>query len=255
MTAAACLQKTMFVAISTAISLLLLSVGSAMASDCKAITYDGANFTVCTVSEDDDVRLFLRNTDGAILGTFDRLEDRVAAENAEVVFAMNGGMYHPDRRPVGLYIENGVQLAPLVTREGPGNFGLLPNGVLCIEDNRFSITESKSFAAALPDCDFATQSGPMLVIDGALHPRFLPSSDSRFFRNGVGVTDDGTLVAVISEDPVNFHHFARLFRDVLKTPNALFLDGKVSRLFVPALGRHDIGFPMGPILAVIRPKD
>ena len=255
MTPAACFQKTMYVAISTAISLLLLSVGSAMASGCETIAYDGADFTVCTVSGDDDVSLSLRDADGEILGTFDRLEEHVAAKNAVLVFAMNGGMYHPDRRPVGLYVEDGVQFAPLVTREGPGNFGLLPNGVLCIAEKRFDITESKAFASASPNCDFATQSGPLLVIDGLLHPRFLPNSDSRFFRNGVGVTDDGTLVAVISEDPVNFHHFGRLFRDVLKTPNALFLDGKVSRLFVPALGRHDFGFPMGPILSVTRPKD
>ena len=95
----------------------------------------------------------------------------------------------------------------------------------------------------------------MLVIDGALHPRFLPDSDSRFIRNGVGVSIDGTVFAVISDKPVNFHRFARFFRDALKTPNALFLDGKVSRLFVPEIGRRDIGFPFGPILAVTRPAD
>ncbi|MBT8408800.1 MAG: phosphodiester glycosidase family protein, partial [Alphaproteobacteria bacterium] len=110
---------------------------------------------------------------------------------------------------------------------------------------------ARQFAASDPDCRYATQSGPMLVIDGRLHPRFLPRSDSRFVRNGVGVTENGSLIAAISNRPVNFHRFARFFRDVLKTPNALFLDGKVSRLYAPGLDRHDLGFPMGPMLGVV----
>ena len=111
--------------------------------------------------------------------------------------------------------------------------------------------ESRRFAAEKPNCLHASQSGPMLVIDGALHPRFIPNSDSLNIRNGVGVTADGLLVAAISNRRVNFHRFARLFRDVLKTPNALFLDGTVSRLYAPGLKRQDLGFPMGPMLGVI----
>ena len=34
---------------------------------------------------------------------------------------------------------------------------------------------------------------------------------------------------------VNFHDFGRLFRDRLGVPNALYLDGKVSRLHAPPL--------------------
>ncbi|MEP0562958.1 MAG: phosphodiester glycosidase family protein, partial [Paracoccaceae bacterium] len=143
------------------------------------------------------------------------------------------------------------ELAPIVTREGPGNFGLLPNGVFCITDTKAEVIESRSFDAAPPACTYATQSGPMLVINGALHPRFLPDVTSVKTRNGVGVRGDGSIVAVISDRPVNFHQFARFFRDVLETPNALFLDGTVSRLYAPALNRHDLGLPMGPILGVI----
>ena len=245
----------MFAAISTAVSLLLLSVGTAVASGCETVAYDGADFTVCSATPNEDVQLYWSDDNGSVLGTFERLTEQAATENAEVVFAMNGGMYHPDRRPVGLYVEDRVEITPLVTREGPGNFGLLPNGVLCVQTDRFQVIESRTFASSQSDCQFATQSGPMLVIDGSLHPRFLEDSDSRFFRNGVGVDTDGTLFAVISDDPVNFHHFARLFRDQLNTPNALFLDGKVSRLFAPAINRHDIGFPMGPMLVMTRPKD
>ncbi|MBT8413144.1 MAG: phosphodiester glycosidase family protein [Boseongicola sp.] len=245
----------MFAAIWRAISLSLLAAGAASAAGCRTVAFEDVSFSVCEPAPGDEARLYLRDDAGDVLGTFDRLSDEAAREGREIVFAMNGGMYHSDRRPVGLYVENGVEEAGLVTREGPGNFGLLPNGVLCIEGATVSVTESRAFAAAAPACTFASQSGPMLVIDGALHPRFLPDSTSRFIRNGVGVREDGAFFAVISDDPVTFHQFARFFRDVLETPNALFMDGKVSRLFAPEFGRRDIGFPFGPMLAVTRPAD
>lgn len=169
---------------------------------------------------------------------------------------MNAGMYHPDRRPVGLYVEEGREVSRLVTSSGPGNFGLVPNGVFCIRDERFAVIESRSFAAEPPACRFATQSGPLLVIRGALHPRFLADSDSRYIRNGVGVSADGRHAAfVISAGPVNFHTFARFFRDGLGLPDALYFDGNISRLNAPALGRDDFGFPMGPIVALAAPAD
>ena len=246
---------TMFAAIWTAINLSLLATGAASAAGCGSVDFEGASFSVCEAAPGDDIRLYLRDEAGDILGTFDRLGAEAAREGREIVFAMNGGMYHADRRPVGLYVEDGVEEAGLVTRAGPGNFGLLPNGVLCIRSDAVSVMESLAFEAAAPECTFASQSGPMLVIDGALHPRFLPDSTSQFIRNGVGVRGDGAFFAVISDAPVTFHHFARFFRDVLETPNALFMDGKVSRLFAPEIGRRDIGFPFGPMLAVTRAAD
>ena len=255
MTRAGFFQMTMFAAIWTAISLSLLAAGAASAAGCRTILFEDKSFSVCEAAPVDEVRLYLRDDQGDILGTFDRLGTQVADDRRELVFAMNGGMYHPDRRPVGLYVEDGVEETALVTREGPGNFGLLPNGVLCIAEAGISVVESRAFEALRPACEFASQSGPMLVIDGALHPRFLPESTSEFIRNGVGVTEDGAFFAVISDDPVTFHQFGRFFRDVLGTRNALFMDGKVSRLFAPAFGRRDIGFPFGPMLVVTRSAD
>ena len=247
MTPVPCLQMTMYAAISIAISLALWA-GSAQAA-CEQLVFEDTPFTVCNANpKTDDIRLFLNGEDGTPLGTFGNVED--ALDDVDLRFAMNAGMYHADRRPVGLYIEHGVELAPIVTREGPGNFGLLPNGVFCLTAQRALVVESRAFTTASHDCIFATQSGPMLVINGTLHPRFIPDSDSTNVRNGIGVRSDGTIAAAISDRPVNFHHFARLFRDVLKTPNALFLDGSISRLYAPELNRHDIGLPMGPILGV-----
>ena len=228
---------------------LFLAVG-AHAADCRDETFEAMSFTVCKADPaTDDIRLFLNDADGTPLGTFSNLEDRL--DGKALAFAMNAGMYHPDRRPVGLYVEDGKTLSKIVTREGPGNFGLLPNGVLCLTDGAAQIVESRAFAKAEPTCRYATQSGPMLVIDGKLHPRFLAKSTSRYLRNGVGIGADGALLAVISNQPVNFHRFARFFRDVLGTRNALYMDGKVSRLYAPGLNRHDIGFPMGPMLGVV----
>ncbi|MDE0696969.1 MAG: phosphodiester glycosidase family protein [Boseongicola sp.] len=225
----------------------------ALAAECWSLTFESVPFTACKIDPaEEDVRLFLKDADGRLLGSFDNVAAHVGAQGRHLVLAMNGGMYHPNRSPVGLYVEDGTEFAPIVTSDGPGNFGLLPNGVLCLDEGTAGIVESRSFARSGASCTFATQSGPMLVMDGQLHPRFLADSPSRFIRNGIGVTEGGRIVAAISDQPVNFHRFARLFRDVLKTSDALFIDGKVSRLYAPMIGRHDYGLPMGPVLGVVR---
>jgi uncharacterized protein YigE (DUF2233 family) len=224
-----------------------------LASSCRDTTFDGASYTLCEVTLADDLRLFLNGSDGAY-GSFTKVNEALAETGQTLGFAMNAGMYHRDLAPVGLYIEEGVQAARIVTRDGPGNFGMLPNGVFCIGET-FRVIESRSFAESEPDCRFATQSGPMLVIDGQLHPKLLPDSDSTYIRNGVGVSEDGSrAVFAISNDRVNFHAFARLFRDDLGLPNALYFDGNISRLYAPQLDRHDAGFPMGPIVGTVVPQ-
>ncbi len=236
---------------------LLLALGSpAAALTCSQTDFEAVGYTLCEVRATEDLRLFHTGPDG-IYGQFAALDRTLEADGLQLAFAMNAGMYHRDLSPVGLYVENGVEQAPLVTRDGPGNFGLLPNGVFCIAlQGRFAVVESLRFAEARPDCRFATQSGPMLVVGGDLHPRFLARSDSLNIRNGVGVSADGArAVFVISDGPVNFHAFARFFRDVLMLPDALYLDGSISRLYAPQLGRRDGGFTaIGPIVGVVEPR-
>ncbi len=235
------------------VAAMLLMPMAAVASDCRNTLFDGASYTLCEVALGEDLRLFHSGPDGPY-GSFAKVDAALGASGRTLGFAMNAGMYHRDLAPVGLYVENGVQTSALVTRDGPGNFGLLPNGVFCIGDT-FRVIESRAFRDEAPDCRFATQSGPMLVIDGQLHPKLVPGSDSLYVRNGVGVSKDGTrAVFAISDQPVNFDSFARLFRDALGLRDALYFDGNISRLYAPALDRHDGGFPMGPIIGTVVAK-
>ncbi len=219
---------------------------------CEQVVFDDARFTSCAIDlSQDEVRLFLRDDSGAIYGSFARVDQNLP-EGQSLGIAMNAGMFHDDRAPVGLYVEDGAQEMRIITSDGPGNFGLLPNGVLCLQDDQAAIVESRSFADSPPDCTHATQSGPMLVIDGALHPRFIPNGSSRNIRNGVGIDVTGQQMhLVISDEPVNFHHFARFFRDHLEVPNALYFDGRVSRLYAPGIDRVDVGLPVGPIIGTV----
>jgi uncharacterized protein YigE (DUF2233 family) len=239
-----------------AVLLAVLLPGLVQAATCREETFENNSYVICEVlPEQDDLRLFLRAPNGDVLGHFSRVDSLLAEEGARLGFAMNAGMYHDDRRPVGYYLERGAQAQGIIENAGPGNFGLLPNGVLCLRDDRVDVYETRAFAARTPECRSATQSGPMLVIDGELHPRFLPDSTSRYIRNGVGTSADGKrAVFAISNNVVTFHEFGRLFRDHLGLPNALYLDGNISRIRAPELGRDDAGFTqLGPIIGVVEP--
>ncbi|MBQ4807521.1 phosphodiester glycosidase family protein [Phaeobacter sp. HS012] len=232
---------------------LALWAAPAVAVDCRSIAYDDNRYTICEVDvTKDELRLFLKDGAGDVYGHFSAIETDLADKGQTLPFATNAGMYHRDRSPVGLYRDGDKEEMRLITTPGPGNFGLLPNGVLCIGAARTDVIETLTFAETNPPCRYATQSGPMLVIDGALHPRFLPNSTSYFIRNGVGTSADGQrVVFAISQNAVTFHQFGSLFRDHLKLPNALYFDGNISRLHAPQINRSDAGFMMGPVVGVV----
>lgn len=239
----------------TLATVAVLTAAPAVAVDCRAIRYDDIAYTLCEVdAAREDLRLFLADGGGGVYGQFSAIDKALAAQGQRLDFAMNAGMFHEDRSPVGYYVEDGHEVMRVVATPGPGNFGMLPNGVFCIRPGRADVIETGAFLARHPVCRFATQSGPMLVIDGALHPRFVPGSTSRLVRNGVGTSADGArAVFAISGVAVNFHEFGRLFRDGLGLPNALYFDGNVSRLHAPRLKRSDPGFALGPVVGVAVP--
>ncbi len=162
-------------------------------------------------------------------------------------------MFDDARAPIGLMIEDRREVQRINRREGGGNFHLMPNGVFLVRTNdRAEVVTSETFKPT-PDIAFATQSGPMLVIDGKLHPKFDADGTSRYVRNAVGIGPDGTPLFVITTDVVSFGKLARFFRDRLHVKNALYLDGSVSSLWDPANGRMDDFVDLGPMIVAFRP--
>ncbi len=231
---------------------ILTILPSLATANCKNIDYESNSYTICGVTFSDDLRLWHTDENGMLYGGFNKVNAALQDKKLTLGFAMNAGMYHRNRAPVGLFIENSQQRSPLADGGNYGNFGLKPNGVFCFGQNHFSVVETGAFRDAKIACQYAIQSGPMLVINDKLHHKFLVNSSSRHIRNGVGVSADGTRASfVISNNRVTFHEFGSFFKDHLKTPNALYFDGKVSRLFAPDLGRSDIGFALGVIIGSV----
>lgn len=226
------------------------STPSAPAALCRPQSHEGQAYAVCTVDlRRARVRLFWRGPDGLPYGSLSRLASQ---QGANLAFAMNAGMYDTGLAPVGLYVEDGRELKAANTANGPGNFHLKPNGVFYVTGDRAGVLETGRYLKAHPRTEFATQSGPMLVINNRIHPKISEDGPSQKIRNGVGVRPDGhTAVFAISEAPVSFGAFARLFRDALGCPNALFLDGSVSSLYAPSMGRQDLSRPLGPLVGAV----
>ncbi|ELT46508.1 hypothetical protein D584_24325 [Brucella intermedia M86] len=169
-----------------------------------------------------------------------------------MVFALNAGMYQPDFSPMGLHIEDGRELRPAskaAPARGSGpvpNFYKKPNGIFYLSDKGAGILPTDGFMKQGMKPRLATQSGPMLVIGNKVNPIFIVGSTDRTRRSGVGICKGGVIRFAVSEDAVNFHDFARLFRDHLHCPNALFLDGGGGAgIYVPALQRNDISWHGG----------
>ncbi len=221
------------------------------AGPCADLKQDGRSYTICRFDpKTDDLRLFWRAPDGEPLGSFEAAAATLKG-GEKLVFAMNAGMYDPNYAPVGLYVEKGVELRRANTRGGAGNFHLKPNGVFFIGAGQAGVMETSHFLSARPAASYATQSGPMLVLNGKIHPRIQADGISAKTRNGVGVDSEGLVVFAISNEPVTFYEFASLFRDALHCDNALFLDGSVSALYAPNLGRNDFTLPMGPMVGAV----
>jgi len=183
------------------------------------------------------VRVDLRRADVDLVGQ-DEGEPHTFAEVIQVdgvVAATNAGLFHDADAPVGLWMQEGTAHAPLELRDGHGNFFLKPNGVFWIDGEGAHVVPSEEWTAPVTAW-VATQSGPMLVDDGVLHPRLNADSSSLKVRNAVGVIDPWTVVLVASEGPVRFHDLATLLRDELDADDALFLDGTISGLVGPGLG-------------------
>ena len=231
--------------------LTLALTSAAAAVEFSTVEFADKRFTVCRVNvRKERLQLFHRDETGQPFKRFERLAPWLKSRGQKLVFAMNAGMYHGDFSAVGLFVSGGQQIVPLNTANGDGNFFLKPNGVFAVTGSGAQVLESSEYPKLRERVVLATQSGPLLVRGGKLHPIFKPKSESRVLRNGVGVSSPDTALFVISEAPVNFYEFATLFRDKLGCPDALFLDGAISSLHAPELKRSDFRMELGPIVAV-----
>jgi uncharacterized protein YigE (DUF2233 family) len=223
---------------------------AAAAAACEQRTFEGATFTACRYDRSrDEIALVLDGPNGP-LRSFAALERQLGPRVQHLRFAMNAGMYGEDGNPIGLFIEDGRERHRINRQRGPGNFHLLPNGVFTVAaDGRVAVVPSTRYDRAVRP-RWASQSGPMLVIDGRLHPAVQDNGPSLHIRNGVGVASENTAWFVISDDAVSFGRMARFFRDVLHCPNALYFDGSVSSLWDRPAGRRDTNSELGPLVAV-----
>ena len=219
---------------------------------CQSMELERAAYTICEVDlRKHTVRLYWNRSDGTPYAYLSTLPRSLEGGTGRMLFATNAGMFDSNLKPVGLYVEQGRELVHANTKSGRGNFHMKPNGVFYISADRAVVAETQAFLKQRPQADLATQSGPMLVMDGRLHPRFNRGSTSLKLRSGVGVRADGKVIFAISQEAVSFDSFARLFRDGQSCPNALFLDGgSVSSLYAPTLNRSGNVLPLGPMLAV-----
>jgi uncharacterized protein YigE (DUF2233 family) len=184
------------------------------------------------------------------IGSIQNLKTFTESKNKELLFAMNGGMYSKEYAPIGLYIENGKRLTRLNRAAGPGNFHLMPNGVFYISNgNKAGVTATENFEEK--NIKFATQSGPMLLIDGEFHPAFNKGSSNLNIRNGVGILPNGDVIFAISSVPVNFYDFASFFKS-RNCRNALYLDGFVSRAYIPDKNWKQLDGDFGVLISVSR---
>ena len=224
-------------------------------SACRSVIFEDTSLTHCLATPARHAIAMDLGPDG---GEPYRSLSRFAQSStaSTIAFAMNGGMYDGAGRPIGYYVENAQRLQTLNTASGEGNFHMSPNGVFFGSDGKWEVRTTADFLANVSDRpQFGTQSGPMLVIDGDLHPDIAHDGASRMVRNGVGVDERGRAHFVISNAPISFGRFSRFFRDKLDVANALYLDGNVSALWNPATDRLDTGAPIGPIIVITKKAD
>ncbi len=250
----------------SAFALAVFAAPTAAQADevCHAVDYNDAAYVVCDFDNSADLGLHWTGTDGQPYRAFSALAAAEAAEGRDLRFALNAGMYDTDFRPMGLYAESGEEKTRLNTKSVSGdkgpvpNFYKSPNGVFYVDpEGKAAVVTTDTFAAAKPETRIATQSGPLLVMDGALNPILIPGSSDRNRRSAIGVCGNGMVRLAISDTRVNFYDLAQLFREHLACPDVLYLDGgRGTGIYLPEMKRNDISWHggFGPMFSYSVPK-
>ncbi|RFS17853.1 phosphodiester glycosidase family protein [Emticicia sp. C21] len=216
------------------------------ANKAERIIMNGNVYSTYTVDLKVSKLTFYHKTpEGRSIGTFKYLYEYLDQQSKSLVFATNGGIYTKALEPLGLYIENGKEIVPINRKKGTDNFYLEPNGIFYIKNGDANIEASDDFNEKSSKLNFATQSGPLLVIEGNIHPRFVAGSANKTIRSGVGIIDEDKVVFAISDQAVNFYDFATLFKEKFNCQHALYLDGTISKMYLPELNRKELDNTIG----------
>ncbi len=188
-----------------------------------------------------NIHLHWKNDKGKAFGSIYRLNYFLKQKGITPRIIMNAGIYSQDNTPAGLHIEKGQILKKINTNKGGGNFHLEPNGVFLIDKNNNSkILDTKSYQNYSTrnsiKTRLAVQSGPMLIINNKINPKFIQNSKSLYIRNAVCVNSSNSEKSdnaffIISKEKVNLYNFAKATKS-LGCNNSLYLDGSISKIYI-----------------------
>lgn len=197
------------------------------------------------------ISMYYRDASNRLLRTLGALKQFVESSKKELIFGMNGGMYHPDFAPVGLFIADHTMHKPVNLNRGSGNFFIQPNGVFYIDANEKPGICLARDVHKVKNIKHATQSGPMLVINRKINPYFSDTSSFFNIRNGVGITKHGKLIFAMSRKPVTLYEFAYYFKQQ-RCVNALYLDGSISKTYAPRSRWTQLNGNFGVMIGVLK---
>jgi uncharacterized protein YigE (DUF2233 family) len=212
-------------------SIILLLTAGIVAFTTSQNSNDDQILAYIVDTKTQDLQFYWKNDKGEILKSIRNLKNYVESKNLKLNFAMNGGMFTDLYGPVGLFIQDGKTIKKNNNSNGKGNFNWKPNGVFYITEDNVPVVCQTSKFVNKGKIKYATQSGPMLVIDGKIHEGF-EKSTSLYIRNGVGILPDNKVVFALSKKEITFYDFAKYFQN-LGCKNALYFDGFVSRMYLP----------------------
>lgn len=198
-----------------------------------------------------DIDFMLKDNKGSSISTLDNAVKYAASKDEDIVFATNAGMFHEDRTPVGLFISDSKIIQPINTEDGNGNFFLKPNGIFFMEKNgKLGVKETTKFEKSAIHPKYATQSGPLLLENGKIHPAFNEGSTNLRVRSGVGIISQYQAVFLLSKTEVNYFDFSMTFKEKFKCKDALFLDGVISEVFIQDVHQKKSTFDFSGIIAI-----
>jgi uncharacterized protein YigE (DUF2233 family) len=213
---------------------------------------DGVTYHL-VFAKPENIRILWKSRNGQQMRTIPEVADDLRSRGEKPSTVMNAGIFEPGGIPCGLLIQSGKVLNPVNRGPGKGNFYLKPSGIFMIGTTTAAIVRTDEYPAAGFEVRYATQSGPLLLRRGMMHPAISATSSSRLHRNGVGITRDGKVILAMtdfhSSKFPNLYEFAMLFQK-LGCDDALFLDGDLSQMRSGAdLGKESNLF--GAMIAVV----